>query len=397
MLLNVTLILIVADLYIGWRLSRAVAEVSSIPTHKRRRLILSALLLLNLYPVVTLGTYFLETPIWSTALGGGSQTVDLFLTYPFWVGVLAAGQFLPFLLVLDLGKVVVRFFFNDSPSWKTRLAKATLITAGLVAVYAPVRVYFDTNSIRIRERTIHSEKLHPNAPELKIAHISDVQLDRRTRPELLERFVNKVNALNPDLVFFSGDLITSGTQFIDQAATLLGRIKARYGVFTCLGDHDHWADGDWVEESFKKNGIETVRDQTRWIHVESSLLDLTGVTNIYSRRPGQRKLDQLAADRSGDALSILLTHQPSDTLVAWAEKQKYDLFLAGHTHGGQVVLNVFGIKLAPIVWETDYVSGFYQVGEMLVSVTNGLGLTFAPIRFQAPAEITLIKVKPSPR
>jgi hypothetical protein len=391
----VTIIFIAAYAYIGWRLDRALAEISSSsPSSKRRALILFGAILLNLYPVATLGAYFLEARVWATAVSGGSPTMDYLLTYPFWVGLLTAGQLLPFVLLLDLVRGVARPFVNESATRKLRLAKVTVIIVCLIALYTPLRIYFDTTSIRTRERTIHSTKLPPNAPELRIAHISDVQLDRRTGPELVERFVTKVNALNPDLVVFSGDAVTSGTQFIDQAAALMGRIEARYGVFACLGDHDHWADGNWVEQSFRNNGIEMVRDQTRRLQIESWSLDLTGVTNIYSRRPNQRTLDQLAAEKSDEVLSILLTHQPSNSLVEWAERRKYDLFLAGHTHGGQVVLNVFGIRVAPIIWETDFVSGFYQVGEMLVSVTNGLGLTFAPIRFQAPAEITLIRVQP---
>jgi predicted MPP superfamily phosphohydrolase len=89
----------------------------------------------------------------------------------------------------------------------------------------------------------------------------------------------------------------------------------------------------------------------------------------------------------------MLTHQPSEWLVDYSLKQGYNLFVAGHTHGGQIVFPVPGFLLTGSSFETDYVTGFYQVGEMLVSVNNGLGMTLAPVRYHAPAEVTLILLK----
>jgi predicted MPP superfamily phosphohydrolase len=80
-------------------------------------------------------------------------------------------------------------------------------------------------------------------------------------------------------------------------------------------------------------------------------------------------------------------------LVKHAEENDYDLFLAGHTHGGQIAFPLPGFLLTGSSFETPYVSGFYRAGSMLVSVTNGLGLTLAPVRYNAPAEITLITLR----
>jgi hypothetical protein len=273
-------------------------------------------------------------------------------------------------------------------------AKVTLVLTGVVCVYTMARVYSDTQRIRIRERVIDSTKLTPRTPELRIVHITDVQADPRTGPSLVRAFVRQINELNPDVVLFSGDLVTTGTQYIDQAAALLGQIKARQGVFACLGDHDYWADPQWVTRSLTQHGIEVIEDASRIISLGSGQMQVTAVTNTYQRRPQGSRLDQLAPGHDARVVSVFLTHQPSGELIELAAKQGYDFFLAGHTHGGQVVLNYFGLRLTPVLTETKFISGFYEVGQMLVSVSNGLGLTFAPVRFQAPAEITLLRLTP---
>jgi hypothetical protein len=89
-------------------------------------------------------------------------------------------------------------------------------------------------------------------------------------------------------------------------------------------------------------------------------------------------------------LRILLSHQPAEHVVEQAASHGYDLILAGHTHGGQIVLHPLGIPFTPSMRETKFYSGVYRLGESTVVVTNGVGLTLAPIRYHAPAEITSI-------
>jgi predicted MPP superfamily phosphohydrolase len=141
-------------------------------------------------------------------------------------------------------------------------------------------------------------------------------------------------------------------------------------------------------------GITVLEDETQIVPLGSARLTITGVTNIYRRRPSRDILERAMEGRDARALALFLTHQPTVDLVHWAAEREYDLFLAGHTHGGQVVFNYFGYRACISNRETSFVSGFFRVGSMLVSVTNGLGLTLAPVRFHAPAEITLIRVIP---
>jgi predicted MPP superfamily phosphohydrolase len=107
----------------------------------------------------------------------------------------------------------------------------------------------------------------------------------------------------------------------------------------------------------------------------------------------ESSLDDIEKTRPAASLSIFLTHQPSEPLVNYAAKRDYDLFVAGHTHGGQIVLPLPWVLITGSSLETPYVTGFEKVGSMLVSVTNGLGLTLAPIRYNAPAEVTMIRIR----
>jgi hypothetical protein len=239
--------------------------------------------------------------------------------------------------------------------------------------------------------------LPENLDGLKIVHISDVHADPRTKRRKIRRYVKKVNRLNPDLVFFTGDLVTSGTKFIAPAAELLGKLETKYGIYGCLGDHDVWSDSQQVLQHLNDNDITTLEDKNHFVRIGFDSLMVTFITNTYSRRANLEKLNYLMGQQPRGALDILISHQPSESVVELAAERGYHIFLAGHTHGGQVVFKPFGFTLTPPQLETPFYKGIYSSGKMLVSVNNGLGLTFAPLRYRAPAEVTLIKILKSRR
>ncbi len=374
--------------YVIWRLAWALSHWTgrSSQTWQKRLWLVAALL--NLYPIVAIGSYALDASFWRTALRGGHPLVDALLTYPFWTGLLVALQLFLGFLLLDSARALSRFWRKNLNRWTARLMLGLSV---VVLIYTPIRAYMDTRQIRVREQVIASEKL---PAELRIVHLSDLQLDARTDASLVRRYIESASALRPDLVFFTGDLVTSGTEYIEPAAAWLGAVRARYGVYACLGDHDYWADPHRVLESLRRQGILLLDDASRSIQAGVATLHLTGVTNIYRRRPSPETLARLAAEKPVGHFSILITHQPSPSLVQWAKEHDYDLLLAGHTHGGQIALPFFGLRLALARWETPFVSGTYDVGTFWVNVTNGLGLTFAPLRFHAPAEIVLLRIVP---
>jgi hypothetical protein len=377
--------------YTIWRLAWALSHQTGRPARTWQKRLWLVAVVLNLYPIVAIGGYVLDATSWRTMLRGGHPIVDAFLTYPFWIGLLVALQLCLVFLFLDLGRALARLWAKDADRWA---ARAMLLFAALVLVYTPIRAYTDTRQIRVREQVIASEKLPAEIAELRIVHLSDLQLDARTDASLVRRYIERANALQPDLAFFTGDTVTSGTEYIEAAAAWLGAVRARYGIYACLGDHDYWADPRRVPESLSRHGVVLLDDASRSLELGPISLHIAGVTNIYRRRPSSETLARLAAEKPAGHFSILIAHQPSPSLVQWAKEQEYDLLLAGHTHGGQIALPFFGLRLALARLETPFVSGAYDVGTLWVNVTNGLGLTFAPLRFHAPAEIVLLRIVP---
>src|SRR6185436_16019353 len=158
-------------------------------------------------------------------------------------------------------------------------------------------------------------------------------------------------------------------------------------------DHDYFADRKFVVDQLEARAIVVLENKTTSVAIDGGSVAITGVTNVYRNQVSEQTVASLSRARVPASLSILLTHQPSPWLVKSAAANEYDLFLAGHTHGGQIVFPLPGFLLTGSSFETKYVTGFYRVGPMFVSINNGLGLTLAPIRYHAPAEVTLIVLR----
>jgi hypothetical protein len=256
-----------------------------------------------------------------------------------------------------------------------------------------VTIVRDTWSVRVVE---HKVVLPPQFKPLhgfRIAQISDVQEDGRTTAKDLRRYVEKVNSLHPDIVLFAGDLITSGIHYIDSSAEIMGGLRSRFGTIAAIGDHDRWSNKTMVVEALGRGGIRIIEDSTVVLSIDGARMAISVVTYTYSQRPSKEKLGSLPVGTDG-AFRLFLVHQPAESIVQFARQNGYNLLVAGHTHGGGLALGIPGLFLfAPASFETNYVSGLFQVDQMVVSVTNGLGLTLSPIRFNAPAEITILNLQ----
>jgi len=128
------------------------------------------------------------------------------------------------------------------------------------------------------------------------------------------------------------------------------------------------------------------------ITVDNAKVGITFVTNTYVGKVQDEMLDSLSSNCTGD-LKIFLTHQPRKNLIKAAQKNHFDLYLCGHTHGGQLSLVFPFIQLTPTMIETKYIHGDFWIGDMLMIVTSGLGMSLAPLRYNSTPEITLITIQ----
>lgn len=382
------------QLYVARKTITAVSTVTGWPKKRIRLSAIAIAFWIVLYPLLMLGGYVLKFDQVGQAFQRSNLARDALLTFPFWAGVIFAIQIAMPLLVMDAARLI---FFPLYKKHKARWLKiqSLLVIAFAVAgaLYVIARIYSDTFTLRTRETEMRIADLPKELDGFRIAQIADLQADGRTNGPLLQAYVDKVNGLNPDIILFGGDLVTGGTDYIETGAQTMSKMQARYGVYACLGDHDFFSNRDMVAKSLVDNGIILLDNSTRVIAVGSASLSLTGITNVYRTRPAPSTLAGLEQGRTQSALSILLTHQPSEWLVNYAAERSYDLLVAGHTHGGQIVFPLPGFLLTGSSFETSYVTGFYKVGRMLVSINNGLGLTLAAVRYHAPAEVTLITLR----
>ena len=376
---------------------KTITATVTLTNWQRKRVRLVAILVMIwslLYPITLLGSYLFGLSSVNQSFRRSNLLLDIFITYPFWVLMIMSVQLTFIFLLIDAARLIFYpYYKNHKAGWmqvQSRLIVA-LVCVGII--YVSWRIYNDLYNVRVRETELHISGLPEQLEGFRIVQIADVQADGRTNGSKLQGYVDAVNNLKPDVVLFGGDLVTGGTDYIQMGAAAMGKMEARYGVYACLGDHDHFSNSEMVTRSLQQNNVTVLDNVATLIPVGPSFLSLTGITNVYRTRPSPQTLETIELQRPRGPVNIMLTHQPSDWLVDYSLKQDYNLFVAGHTHGGQIVFPLPGFLLTGSSFETDYVTGFYHVGKMLVSVNNGLGMTLAPVRYHAPAEVTLILLK----
>ncbi len=386
-------LILLAYFYVGWKLYHASVHFFDWPKIQLRWYWLAAVGYLNLHPLLLMLVHKLGWEGLARSAREGNRVWDFLFSYPFWIGLLIIAELLPWFLAMDVLKLpFFPFYKRFKTTWLDIQFKVMLVLFVLISIFVFVKIVVDTTRIRVSKIKLTYRNLPHSLDGLKIAHISDVQADSRTGKFRLQRYVKKVNALKPDVIFFTGDLVTSGNRYIELGARALGKLQSQYGVYACLGDHDFWSDVPKIIQQLEQNGVQVLQDANRFVRVGSDSLLVTFLTNVYRRRPNVDKVNFLMGQQPRGVLDVVVTHQPSENLIELAAERGYHLFLAGHTHGGQIIFKPFGVTISPPQFESPYHRGTYHVGRMFVSINNGLGLTLAPIRYRAPAEITVIEI-----
>jgi len=240
----------------------------------------------------------------------------------------------------------------------------------------------------------------PKLPEalsgLRIAHISDLHVGTILRIEHLRPIVRMVNDLHADLVVNTGDLIDASNRYLSAVVEATKRLRAPLGVYTVLGNHDHRDNPAEIVHAFHMAELPLLMNDNIDLEVNGHHIALSGID--YAESP--QRLGALVAGTCNavrdPALHILLSHHPH--ALDFASEYGVDLVLAGHTHGGQMLLRrtrphrseSFGLGNLAF----RYPQGHYQRGHTHLFVTNGLGGSF-PIRFRCPAEISVLDLFPA--
>ena len=379
-------------LYVFWRYGTSLSYFFPSFQKEIRYTLLVAFIYINLLPL-TIGFRYLTGNLQDLFLFQNTLGLsDYLINFPFWLGLITIIEVLPYLILVDIIGLAGNFFSNQSHfPFKNWLHILRILLVPSIFIFVSVRSYLDTYTIRTSHHSISVRSSAQQNKNLTLGLVADLQVDRYTQNPKINNLLEIINKDKTDLLFFAGDLVTRGTEFIDQGTEALCNMNADIRV-ACIGDHDIWSDLNRISNDMKKCGWRVLQNDHNLVQYNGLRILITGVTYAYSQRISKPALDRLLQTAPDADIKIMLVHQPAKMVLNAARNFGYDIFLAGHTHGGQVIFKPFGMTLTPTQTENEIFAGYTPMENLNVFISNGIGLTMMPLRFRASAEFVKINV-----
>jgi uncharacterized protein len=290
-----------------------------------------------------------------------------------------------------------------------------LVCAALAAAAAGCLGYayfIEPSQLVVTEATIKIDRWNPAFDGLRIALIGDIHGgSNNVTKEKLQRVVALTNAQNPDLIVMLGDYVSEDESSeaairerrlnmpVAEIADGLSGLKATYGVFVVLGNHDGFYGDDRVAAEFLRVGYRVLQHDIAVIENDGARLRIFGMIDHLSLPPNWVAISNeakalLEASGSGDV--IVLQHSPDILPVISGElsiSPELRLMLAAHTHGGQVRFPLIGAPIVPSSYGQKYVRGHIRENDIDMFVTSGVGTSVLPVRFGVPPEIAVLTIR----
>lgn len=232
--------------------------------------------------------------------------------------------------------------------------------------------------------------LPPAFDGFSIAHLSDVHVGPILHRAFLEDVVARTNALDPDLVAITGDLVDGSVEDLADVVAPLASLRARHGVWFTTGNHEYYMGADAWLAHLATLGVRPLRNERTTVERDGAAIDVAGVDDASAHRFGGghgADPDRALAGRVPGRPVVMLAHQPKQ--VHDARRLGVDLVLAGHTHGGQIAPFGWLVRLAQ-----PAVAGLHRFGDTWLYVSRGVGTWGPPMRLCNPAEIALVTLVP---
>jgi predicted MPP superfamily phosphohydrolase len=256
----------------------------------------------------------------------------------------------------------------------------------------------EPNWIAIERVSLPIKNLHPAFENWTIAQISDLHVGGWMTRERLQRVIQTVNHLRPDIVAITGDFVTYAPQgHAEMLVSTLSELKARRDVFGVLGNHDHWTSAKTVRQILRKSGVQELANSFHTFRKDGGALHLCGVDDAWAGAADvSRVLETLpgASSNNGGA-AILLAHEP-DFADDYAKAHRFAAQLSGHSHGGQIRAPLIGPLHLPRYGQ-KYHTAKYKIGtsKMVLYVNRGVGVVWPYVRLNCRPEITLFTLRPA--
>ena len=241
----------------------------------------------------------------------------------------------------------------------------------------------EPNIVTVKKYKVHDEELRG----IKLVLAGDFHA-KPYQAKRLKYTVDKINAQNPDVVLLIGDYVNMHSDLmsypIAKTAKALSDIRAKYGTYTVLGNHDYFKDGKTIKKELNKNGITVLENRCKKVRIDGKLVYIAGIEDLTTAFPNVER----ALQNAGKPV-ILLSHQPD--IFPEIPKDRVNLTLSGHTHGGQVVIPFIGPIIVPSKYGKKYASGSFEEDGKKMIVTKGIGTSILPIRLNCMPEINVIE------
>jgi hypothetical protein len=267
---------------------------------------------------------------------------------------------------VDLGR---RRFLRVGAS---SLASVPLVVSGYGAAFA-------SQAYSVQEVSL------PFGRSLRVVQLTDIHAGLYMTREQMRRYADQVNRLQPDLFVLTGDFISNSMSFLPGCLEEMARVRARYGTFATLGNHEHWFGRlREIRAIFRRHAIRLLNNAHQVLRTVQGPVAVAGIDDLRTGRP-----DLDAALRGLDASipTLLLSHRPE--IFPQAARRGIPLTVAGHWHGGQIKLSVLGMDVSIAHALSPYPEGLYRIHDSHLYVSRGIGTTGTPIRLNAPPEVTL--------
>jgi len=267
--------------------------------------------------------------------------------------------------------------------------KLSLFGGGL-ALAASYPFFIERNIVLVNKYRIYLERLPAVFDGFTIVHLTDLHYGPLVSYRLVKKVLGRANSIPRDVIVCTGDYVheRDAAKQIDKVWPLLSNLKAPYGVYSVLGNHDHWADTGrslwWLEKSGQ-----SIRHKVKFLERHGQKLWFAGAGDLWE---DHISIDKLVADIPENDRTIVLAHNP-DSADTVNTDSKIDLFISGHTHGGQINIPFIGTPVLPVKNYT-YSSGLKKsTNGTPVFISKGIGWALYPVRFNCYPEIAVISLK----
>lgn len=311
------------------------------------------------------------------------------MTVAFLIAVSIIGGLLLF-MIREVRRSSGPLQWGRTPRWAKRLRvslSAIILLIGLLIFYG---FLIEPGRLVVHQQTIQIANWPSELNGLKVAVLSDIHVDNWFVNERKVRtIVERTNQLQPELIVILGDYMSGKGMVKRQVeprvfAPILKELRAPLGIYSVLGNHDWWYDGERVRQELEQNGIKVLENETAQINARNRSLWLVGLSDLWTR--SQRINETVEKVPQGEPI-IALAHNPD---IFPRLPMHVPLLLAGHTHGGQVRFPFIGTVVQSSDLGDRYSRGHVIENNHHLFVTSGIGTSILPVRFGVTPEIVLL-------